>query len=147
MSGEASSYAKPLPEPNAVSRPYWDAAKEHRLVLQRSRKTGRYVFYPRAVSPFGADDTLDWVDASGRGTVYSYTVARRATAPQWNGDEPYVIAIVALEEGVHMTANIIDCDPESVRIGLPVEVAFVDVTPDVTLVQWRPMGPAEGQAS
>lgn len=135
------AYAKPLPEPNAVSKRYWDAAKEHRLVLQRSQKTGRYVFYPRAISPFGADDTLEWVEVCGRGTVYSYTVARRATAPQWNGDEPYVIAIVALEEGVHMTANIIDCDPDTVRIGLPVEVAFVDVTPDVTLVQWRPREP------
>ncbi|MCA9829534.1 MAG: Zn-ribbon domain-containing OB-fold protein [Dehalococcoidia bacterium] len=140
MSDEPQTYGKPLPEPNTISKPYWDAAKEHRLVLQRSRKTGRFVFYPRAVSPFGADDTLEWVDACGRGTVYSYTVARRATSPQWNGDEPYVIAIVALDEGVHMTANIIDCSPDSVRIGLPVEVAFMDVTPEVTLVQWRPLG-------
>lgn len=138
MSDEGRAYLKPVPEVNAVSAPYWAAAKEHRLVLQRSRKTGQFVFYPRAVSPLGADDELEWVEACGRGTVYSYTVARRATAPQWQGEEPYVIAIVALEEGVHMTANIIDCDPEAVRIGLPVEVTFVDVTPEVTLVQWRP---------
>ena len=132
-------YTKPLPEPTEVSRPFWDAAREHRLVIQRSTKTGQHVFYPRAVSPFGPDDELEWVEASGRGTVYSYTVARRPTGPQWAADVPYVIAIVELEEGVHLTANIVDCDPDSVRVGLPVEVTFHDVTPEVTLPQFRPV--------
>lgn len=137
---EASAhYPKPLPEPGPVTQPFWDAAREHRLRIQRSKKTGRYVYYPRAVSPFGADDSLEWVDASGRGTIWSFTVARRATAPQWEGDVPYVIAIVELAEGPHMTANIVDCDPDSVRVGMPVEATFVDVTEQVTLVQFRPV--------
>ncbi|MBK6663565.1 MAG: Zn-ribbon domain-containing OB-fold protein [Thermoflexaceae bacterium] len=140
----ATPYTKPLPDPNPVTRPFWDAAREHRLRLQRSRKTGTYIHYPRAVSPFGADDELTWEDVSGRGHVWSYTVARRATAPQFEADVPYVIAIVELEEGPHMTANIIGCDPDTVRVGLPVEAAFVDVTPEVTLVQFRPRtAPAE----
>jgi uncharacterized OB-fold protein len=133
-------YTKPLPDPNPVTAPFWEAARDHRLILQRSRKTGRYVFYPRAVSPFGAGDTLEWVPASGRGTVYSFTVARRPTAPQWSADTPYVIAVIELEEGVRMTANLVDCDPGAVRVGMPVEVTFADVTPGVTLVQWRPAG-------
>lgn len=135
---DASPYLKPLPEPTAVSQPFWDAARRHRLVLQRSRKTGKYIFYPRAVSPFGAGDELEWVEASGRGTVYTYTVARRPTAPQWAADVPYVIAIVALEEGPHLTANIVDCDPGDVAIGMAVTALFADVTPEVTLVQFRP---------
>ncbi len=135
----AMSYGKPLPEVSPVSKPFWDAAKEHRLVLQRSRRTGKYVFYPRAVSPFGAGDTLEWVTASGRGIVFSFTVARRPTAPQWASDGDYAIAIIELQEGVHMTANVVDCDPDTVRVGTPVEVVFADVTPDVTLVQWRPV--------
>jgi len=133
-----TAYTRPLPEPNAVSQPFWDAAKEHRLVLQRSKKTGRYVYYPRAVSPFGVNDELAWTTVSGRGTVYSYTIARRPTAPQWAADVPYVIAIVRLEEGPHLTTNIVDCDPESVRIGMQVVATFADVTPDITLVQFRP---------
>lgn len=133
------AYSKPLPEPNAVSQPYWDAARRHRLVLQRSNTTGQHLFYPRAVSPFGPGDELEWVEASGRGTVYTYTVARRPTGPQWASDVPYVIAIVALEEGPHMTANIVDCDPDEVSIGMPVVATFVDVTPEVTLVQFRPV--------
>jgi len=131
-------YTKPLPEPNAVSQPFWDAAKEHRLVLQRSKKTGRYVYYPRAVSPFGANDELTWTAVSGRGTVYSYTVARRPTAPQWAEDVPYVIAIVRLEEGPHLTTNIVGCGPDSVRIGMQVVAEFADVTEDATLVHFRP---------
>jgi uncharacterized OB-fold protein len=142
VSDEAPRYQKPLPDPNPVTHPFWEAAKQHRLVLQRSRKTGKHVFYPRAVSPFGADDELEWVDASGRGTVYSYTVARRPTAPQWSDEGDYVIAIVELEEGVHMTANITGCAPDEVRVGMPVEVSFEDVTPEMTLVQWRPRGSA-----
>jgi uncharacterized protein len=141
MSEQATSatpYLKPLPEPTEVSRPFWEAAREHRLLIQRSKKTGRFVFYPRAVSPFGAGDTLEWVEVSGRGTVYSFTVARRATAPQWAEDGAYVIAIVRLAEGPHITANIIGCSPEAVSIGMSVVAEYQDVTPEVTLVQFRP---------
>ncbi|MBI2764751.1 MAG: Zn-ribbon domain-containing OB-fold protein [Chloroflexi bacterium] len=134
----AKPYTKPLPEPTPASQPFWDAAREHRLVIQRSKQTGKYVFYPRVVSPYGAADELEWAEVSGRGTVYSYTVARRATGPQWSGEEPYVIAIVQLEEGPQMTTNIIGCPPDAVRIGMPVVAAFEDVTPDVTLVMFRP---------
>lgn len=133
-------YTKPLPEPGPISQPYWDAAREGRLHIQRSKKTGKYVFYPRAVSPYGPNDDLEWVDVSGRGTVYSYTVARRPTAPQWANEGPLIIAIVQLAEGPHMTANILDCAPEDVTIGMPVVATFVAVTPEVTLVQFRPAG-------
>ena len=133
----ARPYTKPLPEPTAATRPYWDAAREQKLLLQRSKKTGKFLFYPRAVSPFGTNDTLEWVEASGRGTVYSYTIARRPTAPQWAEDGPYVIAIIALEEGPHMTANVVDCDVETVRIGMAVVATFVPATDEITLVQFK----------
>jgi uncharacterized OB-fold protein len=129
---------KPLPDPTPASRPYWEAAREHRLKIQRSKKTGEHIFYPRATSPFGPDDELEWVEVSGKGTVYSYTIARRPTSPAWANEGPYAIAIVELDEGPHLTANIIDCPVDDVRIGMKVEVAFQDVTPEVTLVQFRP---------
>lgn len=143
MSDEGQAYTKPLPEPTEVSRPFWEAAREGRLLVQRSKRTGKTVFYPRGVSPWGPDDELEWVQASGRGTVYSFTVARRPTAPQWAGDGPYVIAIVELEEGAHMTTNIVGCTPEEVRIGMAVEAVFDAVTPEVTLVKFRPAGGGE----
>ena len=142
-----TKYAKPLPEPTIATQPFWDAAREHRLLLQRSQKTGALVYYPRGLSPFGADDSLDWVEASGRGTVYAFTIARRPTAPQWSADCPYVIAIVQLEEGPRLTANILGCAVDDVRIGMPVVVRFEDVTPEVTLVQFEPAQPAAAEAS
>jgi len=138
MTQADSAYIKPLPEPGPVTQLFWDAAREGRLCIQRSKNTGKYVFYPRAVSPFGPNDELEWADVSGRGTVYSYTVARRPTAPQWANEGPLIIAIVELEEGPRMTANILGCAPEDVAIGMAVTASFEAVTPEVTLVQFRP---------
>ncbi len=133
------AYRKPLPSPSEATQPFWDGLREGRLRIQRSTKTGDYLFYPRATSPFGADDELEWVDASGRGTVYSFTVARRPAAAPWADDVPYVYAIVELEEGPHLTTNIVGCDPDSVHIGMAVEASFDAVTPDVTLLKFKPL--------
>ena len=138
MHADGTDYRKPLPEPSEVSRPFWDGLRERRLRLQRSRETGNYVFYPRATSPWGADDSLEWVDTSGRGFVYTFTVAQRPTAPQWEGETPYVIAIVELDEGPRLTTNIVGCAPEDVHIGLDVEAVYAEVTPEVTLLHFRP---------
>jgi uncharacterized OB-fold protein len=123
-----------------VSRPFWDAAREHRLLIQRSRKTGKYVFYPRSVSPYGADDVLEWTQVSGRGRVHAFSIARTATAAHLADRLPYVIAVVELEEGAHLTANIVGCEPEAVRLGMAVEAVWEDVSPEVSLVQFRPAG-------
>lgn len=138
MTEAPAPYAKPLPEVTPATKPFWEALREHRLVLQRSKLTGSFLYYPREVSPFGVRDELEWQELSGRGTVYSFTIARRPTAPQWNGDVPYVIAIVELEEGPRLTANVIGCAADDVRIGMPVEADYVDVTESMTLLQFRP---------
>ena len=132
------AYDLPLPRPTAVSKPFWDAAREHRLVVQRSSRTGKTILYPRIVSPFAADDALEWVDASGKGRVVAATVVRTSTDPAWAQRTPYVVAIVELEEGARLTTNIVDCDPDTVRPGMAVAVRFDDVTPEVTLVKFAP---------
>ncbi len=129
---------RPLPRPTQVSAPYWEAARRHELAIQRCASCQRHVFYPRLNCPACGSRQLDWVTASGRGTVYTYTIARRPTHPAFAGRTPYVIAIVELEEGPRMTTNIVGCDPDSVQIGMPVEAAFEDVNPDSTLVVFRP---------
>jgi uncharacterized OB-fold protein len=138
MSQEATAYSKPLPDPTPATQPFWNALREHKLKLQKSKKTGKAIYYPRSVSPHGPKDTLEWVECSGRGTVYSYTIARRPTAPQWSDDGDYAIAIVEIEEGAHLTANIVNCPLDQVRIGMSVRAVFQDVTPDVTLLQFEP---------
>jgi uncharacterized OB-fold protein len=135
---ETTRYNKPLPDPTPATQPFWDALREHKLRLQRSKKAKKAIYYPRNVSPYGPKDELEWVECSGKGTVYSFTIARRPTAPQWNDDGDYAIAIVEIDEGARLTANIVNCPPEAVRIGMKVKAYFQDVTPEVTLLQFEP---------
>jgi len=132
------TYGGPLPRMSSVSQPFWDGARRHRLVLQKSRATGTFLFYPRIVSPVSPNDTLDWVEVSGHGTVVGMTIVRTANDPYLAGQTPYVIAVVELDEGVRMTTNIVGCDLESVHVGMKVVASYDDVTPDVTLVKFRP---------
>lgn len=134
---ELPAPAKELPRPTPLTRPYWDAAREHRLLMPR-RADGTYFWYPRVLTPGTLDDRWAWAEVSGRGTVYSFTIDRRGTAPGFAADAPYVIAIVELEEGPHFTTNIVGCPIEDVRIGMPVEAVYDDVTDDITLVHFRP---------
>ncbi len=131
-----SEYLKPLPKPTPISRPFWEAARRHELMLQRCAACATFVHYPRPRCPQCFSDRLEWRHASGRGTVYSYTIVRRASSRAF-ADAPYVLAIVELEEGPHMTTNIVG-PSEQVGIGTPVEVYFDDVTPEHTLVKFKP---------
>lgn len=128
----------PLPQPNPTTQPFWDGAREHKLMLQRDRSTGQAFFYPRALAPRTLSSDLEWFEASGRGAVYSFTVDRRGTAAAFAAKAPYVIAIVELEEGPHITTNIVGCPIEDVRIGMPVEAVYDDVSEEITLVKFRP---------
>lgn len=130
-----SEYHKPLPKPSITSRPYWEAARKHELRLQRCEACKAFVYYPRDRCPHCFSDRLSWEPVSGRGKVYSYTVVRRASTRSFM--EPYVLAIVELDEGPHLTTNIVAA-PEQVKIGMPVRVHFDDVTPEHTLVKFAP---------
>jgi uncharacterized OB-fold protein len=131
-----SEYFKPLPKPSPTSRPFWEAAKRHELKIQRCGACNKYVYYPRDRCPHCFADKLAWERVSGRGKVYSYTIVRRASARSF-ADGPYVLAIVQLEEGPRLTTNIVG-PPEKVRVEMPVEVFFDDVTPEHTLVKFKP---------
>lgn len=133
-----ADYKKPLPHPTSVSMPFWDAAKQHELQLQRCSSCQAHIFYPREVCPECLSSDLTWVKVSGRGSVYSYTIAQAPTHPAFADDVPYVVAIVELAEGPHITTNITGCTPEAMRIGMSVVAAFDDVTPEVTLVKFKP---------
>ncbi|HKZ50432.1 MAG TPA: Zn-ribbon domain-containing OB-fold protein [Dehalococcoidia bacterium] len=127
-----------VPRPSLFSRPFWQAARRHELVFQHCNKCGHNILYPRYNCIHCGSTDLGWRKASGKGTVYSFTVARRPTHPAFVEMTPFVIAIVDLEEGVRMTSNIIGCKPEEVRVGMPVEATFEDVNEEVALVMFRP---------
>ena len=131
-------YTKPLPHPNEVSQPFWDAAKQHELQIQRCNACGIYIFYPREACSECLAADLIWIPVSGRGRLYSYTIAQAPTHPAFADDVPYVIAIIELEEGPHITTNLVGCPIEDVTIGIPVVAAFEDVSAEMTLVKFRP---------
>jgi uncharacterized OB-fold protein len=128
--------AIPLPRPTALSRPHWDGCKEGRLRVQRCRDCGHFVFIPHPSCTRCYADALEWVDSTGRGSVYSYTVVHRAPRPAF--ETPYVVAIVALDEGWHMLTNLVDVAPEDVEVGMAVEVSFRPVSDEITLPYFAP---------
>ncbi|HJQ83806.1 MAG TPA: Zn-ribbon domain-containing OB-fold protein [Candidatus Binatia bacterium] len=135
---DAKGYRKPLPRIDEESRGFWEALARHELYFQRCRACGTNRLYPRAVCPACLSSATEWVRASGRGTVYSFTVTHQNQAPGFREELPYVLAIVELEEGVRLMTNVVGCAPDAVRIGMPVEVVFDDVTPEVTLLKFQP---------
>lgn len=116
--------SRPTPHPSPVSRQFWEACARHELVLQRCAGCSTAVFYPRSVCPACGSSRLEWGPASGSGTLYSYTVARRATHRRLRA--PYVIAIVELDEGPRMTSTVVGTDLDDLAIGSRLQVDFED---------------------
>jgi uncharacterized OB-fold protein len=136
-------YTGPLPVPTPESRPFWEAARRHELALPRCRACGRMHFFPRAACPHCLSGDLEWRRVSGRGRLHTFTVVHRGLRNFPLGT-PYVLAVVELDEGPRMMTNLVgvDPDPAKIRIGMAVEVAFDDVTPEVALPRFRPGGAA-----
>lgn len=129
---------RPLPKPDQDSIVYWEAARRHELLLQQCGACNKFRFYPRSICPACFSDEFEWRRTAGRGTVYSFTVIHRPPFPAFRDKVPYVLAIIELTEGVRMMTNIVECEPNMVEIGMPVEVTFEDVTEEVTLPQFKP---------
>jgi uncharacterized OB-fold protein len=138
MAQEKKKYSKPLPEIDEENRPWWEALQRHELYVQKCRDCGDIRSYPRALCTECLSSRTEWVRASGAGKVYTFTVTCQNQAPGFRETLPYIMAYVELAEGVKMLTNLVDCRPEEVKIGMPVEVVFDDVTPEVTLVKFRP---------
>ncbi|HVC54258.1 MAG TPA: Zn-ribbon domain-containing OB-fold protein [Stellaceae bacterium] len=107
----------PAPPGSPETKPFWDGAAEGRLLIKKCTACGELHFYPRSACPFCFSDKTEWVEASGNGTIYTYSVMRRAPIP-------YAIAYVTLAEGPTMMTNIVDCDLDSIRIGAAVKIVF-----------------------
>jgi len=126
----------PLPQPTRLSQPHWDGCKEGVLHVQRCTACDAYVFIPQPVCTHCQSDQLEWVASSGRGTVYSFTTVHRPPRPEF--ETPYVVAIIELEEGWHMLANPVECRPEDVHVGMPVEIVFRQMSEEISLPFFRP---------
>ena len=138
MADEQKKYSKPLPQIDEENRPWWEALKRHELYIQKCNECGTLRYYPRAQCTNCLYSATEWIRCSGKGTIWTYTVTNQNQAAGFRDSLPYVMAWVDLAEGLKMMTNIIDCPPEQVKIGMPVEVVYEDVTPEVTLAKFRP---------
>jgi uncharacterized protein len=107
------------PVVTAEGKAFFDAARQGRFMVPVCTACNRAHWYPRAICPFCTADKVEWREASGKGTVYTFSVMRRVK-------EPYIIAHVTLAEGPTMLTNIVECDPDTLQIGQPVTVVFQD---------------------
>lgn len=124
-----------LPIIDGNTEEYWAAAGRGVLLIKHCRSCGLQYFYPRPRCPECWSNDTEWVEACGRGTIYSYSVVRRQGLMPFRDKVPYVVAVVELDEGPRMSCNIVDCGPEAVRIGAEVRVTF-EVRDDVHLPQF-----------
>jgi uncharacterized OB-fold protein len=133
---EMHSADRPQPRHDPVSDTYWRACRDHKLLIQRCPSCGDRQFYPRALCTT-CGGTPEWEEASGRGTIHTYTVIRQNYAKPFRDLLPYVVAMIALDEGPMLMANVTGCDPDSLAIDTPVEVWFDDVDDETAIPYWR----------
>ena len=130
-----------LPTPDLEQQPFWDAAREGRLLLRRCGDCGAAHFYPRPFCPKCWSTDVEWEDASGRATLYTYSVVRQNDLPPFPERVPYVAAVVDLAEGPRMMTNVVECDFEALEIGMALEVDFRAISDEVTIPVFRPAEP------
>jgi hypothetical protein len=122
-----------------VTAPFWEATKEKRYLLQRCGHCGRAIAYPRESCPFCASRQLSWQPASGRGTVYSFTVEHRMPSPLEGAEGPYVVALVDLDEGARVMTNLVNCPPQACGAGMAVSVTWEPLSDGRNLPLFEPL--------
>jgi uncharacterized protein len=133
------SYHKPLPVLDPETRPFWEACRRGRLMLQRCSDCGHIRFPPTRFCARCRSAKCEWIDSKGEGKVFSWIVVRHPVPRDvYAQDVPYVVALIELAEGVRIPSNIVGCVPEDVTAGMSVSVTFRAVTPDITLPLFQP---------
>jgi uncharacterized OB-fold protein len=137
---------KPLPQLNAVTRPFWEAAARGQLTMPRCRDCGAFTWPPLPSCGECGSAALEWTRLSGRGMVYSFTVIRQIvggpSARAFEPDIPYVVAWIDLEEGPRLVSNIVGCPIEQVTIGMAVEVVLEQASAEIWLPKFKPLAAA-----
>jgi uncharacterized OB-fold protein len=130
--------AKPVPVPDEISAPFFDGARDSKLMLQHCSACDRWSFPVRERCPNCFAARLQWRQASGHGTLYTFTIMHQVMNPGFASAVPYNVAQVDLAEGVRMTSNIVGVPNDQLRIGMQLEAIFEDVGDNVRLPKFRP---------
>lgn len=140
MTQAEKGYPKPLPLMQGLTKEFYEWCKKHELRFQRCSDCGAWRHVPREMCAECGSMRWEWAKSSGRGKVFTWTVVARAMHPAFMEDVPYAPVVVEMEEGVRLVSWVVDCPPEELEMGMPVEVVFDDVTPEVTLPKFRRAG-------
>ena len=135
-----TEYTKLLPRPlsTELTKPFWEGAKRHELVIPRCRKCDRFFFYPREECPRCLSQDYEWATVSGRGRLHTYTIVHQPAHAAFREDAPHVYAVIQLDEGPRMISNMVECDFDALEVDMPVVAVYDDVTAEWTLVKFRP---------
>jgi uncharacterized OB-fold protein len=131
-----------LPQPDLETQPFWDAAREGKLLIKQCNACGEHHFYPRPFCPKCWSGDVEWVEASGRASLYTWSVVHRNDLPPFGERVPYVAAVVDLAEGPRMMTNVVDCEFDALQIGMALHAVFHPTSDEVTIVQFRPAADA-----
>jgi uncharacterized OB-fold protein len=134
-----SNYAKPIPARTPELEPFFAAAQRRQLVIQRCRQCGKHRFPAREICSECLASEVDWVPVSGKGEVFSFNVMHQVYHPGFAAEVPYAVVVIKLAEGAKMISNLVGIAPEAIRIGMPVEVVFEDISAEITLPKFRPV--------
>lgn len=129
------AWNKPLPHPTQISAPYWDGLKAHEVRIQQCER-GHALFFPRAHCPVCGSRSLQWNKVSGEGRLYSFTVARIPTMPEFTDEMPQLLAVVELNEGVRINTTMVGVEPEALKIGMAVRPVFDERPGEITLLRF-----------
>lgn len=132
---------KPLPEITDLTRPFWSAAKQGKLVMQKCARCATINFFPKPWCVECGQRGLEWVEVTPRGVVYSYTVSRAVMMnfPAWKDDLPVVLCIIDLDDGGRMYGQLTECPPDDVHIGMRVQAHFEPISEDAGIAKFRPL--------
>jgi len=133
----SDDYEKPIPEPTIESKPFWDGLKEGRLLIQRCADCGTLRHYPRPMCSECRSLESDWAEVSGRGTIYSWTETHHPFHIGFRGELPYILATVALEEGVRIQSQVLGASLDQLKVGMPVTTVLVAATDDLVLPYFK----------
>lgn len=131
-------YRKPVPVPDHVTGKFWEGAKQHKLLIQRCPDCEARQFFPQQCCRRCLSDDLEWLEAKGTGKIYSYTMIYRSPNSVFEKEVPYIGALVELDDGVRIMSNIVEIEPKDVRVDMPVEVVFDDISATISLPKFRP---------
>ncbi|MGE0879946.1 MAG: Zn-ribbon domain-containing OB-fold protein [Acidimicrobiia bacterium] len=146
----AEDRVRPIePAPDKISQFFWDAAREHRLEILRCNQCGHFTHWPRIVCKSCLSYDVAPAVVSGRGTVYTFTIAVQAFHASLADQLPYVLGVIELEEqkDLRLVSRIVGCPEDELRAGLPVEVFFQKVSDTLTLPLFRPIAGGSGESS